>query len=155
MKDFIRNHKKQIKIGGIVFCAIFLLLIIWLFILPSFSTNKYGDRLKELSNHKVTDSDLNKVKTKTEENGSVSSVKTHIEGRIINFVVKVDNNLSADDAKKVADSMIGELNDDAKKYYDVQILIDTDQENGSYPIVGYKSKKSDTLSYGNVGGNGE
>ncbi len=51
MKKFIKTHKKPVIIGVSVFVLVLILLVVWLFVLPSFNGNKYGDRLKEEVEH--------------------------------------------------------------------------------------------------------
>ena len=152
MKEFIKNHKKEVKIGLIVFIVILILLILWLFIFPSFSNNKYGDRLKDKNKHKITNEVISKIKDKAKENESVIKVDYHDEGRILNFIVTVDSNLGLDQAKEVANNMLKEIDGDDQKYYDIQFLIDSSEKSDNYPIIGYKNKGSDNINFGNAGG---
>ena len=61
---------------------------------------------------------------------------------------KVDSNLLSD-VDIGDDAGVYKISDDNKSYYDIQILIDTEEENNSYPIVGYKNKSKDDFVYGN------
>ena len=56
MRNFVKTHKKQCLIGGIVFLVLFLIIVVWLFIVPLFKNNKYGDRLDGIEDHKISDS---------------------------------------------------------------------------------------------------
>ena len=149
MKKFFNEHKKQCIIGGIIFLAIFFIIIIWLFIVPVFSNNKYGDRLDGIEDHKISSSTIDEIENTLKENKQVSEVTYHNEGRILNFIITVSNDTKPEDAKALDDVILDKISDDDKGYYDIQILINTEEENESYPIAGYKNKSSDDFVYGN------
>ena len=149
MKNFIKNHKKQCLIGGISILILFIIIIIWLFIIPIFSNNKYGDRLEEIEEHKISSSVINDIKSTIKENKMVSDVEYHNEGRILNFIITVSAEMNKEDAKKLSDILLEKISDKNKEYYDIQILIDTEEENENYPIAGYKSKSKKDFVYGN------
>ena len=155
MKKFIKEHKKQCIISGIIFLVLFFAIIIWLFIVPVFSNNKYGDRLKDIENHEISSSSIDKIENTLKENQQVKDVTYHNEGRILNFIITVSNEMTSDDAKKLCDTISENLSDDDKSYYDIQVLIDTEEENENYPIAGYKHKTEDKFEYGRDGGNSE
>ena len=85
MKDFFKTHKKQCMIGGIAFLVIFFLIIIWLFIIPVFSNNKYGDRLDGIDKHKISSDTVNDIESSLKGNDKVKDVTYNNEGRILNF----------------------------------------------------------------------
>ena len=155
MKDFFKTHKKQCMIGGIAFLVIFFLIIIWLFIIPVFSNNKYGDRLDGIDKHKISSDTVNDIESSLKGNDKVKDVTYNNEGRILNFIITVSNDMSADDAKKLGDTILDKISDDDKEYYDIQILIDTEEDIDNYPIAGYKHKTEDNFTYGNEVGSSE
>lgn len=150
--SFIKKYRKQIKIGVIVLLLLLLISMIWLFIVPSFKSNKYGDRLKEISKHKISQDTISKIKDKAKGNESVMKIDYHKEGRVLNFTLKVDSNYGLDQLKGFVDSIISEIGEDDRKYYDMQFFITCDNESNTYPLIGYKNKNSDGVNYGNVGG---
>lgn len=149
MKNFFKTHKKQCMIGGIAFLVIFFLILIWLFIVPVFSNNKYGDRLDGIEDHKISSDTVKDIENSLKENDKVTDVTYNNEGRILDFIITVSNDMSTEDAKKLGDTILDKISDDDKKYYDIQILIDTEEENENYPIAGYKHKSEDNFTYGN------
>lgn len=155
MKNFIKTHKKQCLIGGLIFIALLLIIIIWLFIVPLFSNNKYGDRLDGIEDHKISTSTVNDIESSLKENKMVSDVEYHNEGRILNFIITVSGEMSVDDAKALGNVVLDKISDKNKEYYDIQVLIDTEEENDNYPIVGYKHKTEDNFVYGNDGESSE
>ncbi len=155
MKKFINEHKKQCLIGGIIFLVIFLIIIIWLFIVPLFSNNKYGDRLNGIEDHKISSSTIDDIEDTLKSNNQVSNVDYHNEGRILNFIITVNNEMKPEDAKKLGNTILEKLKDDDKSYYDIQVLIDTKEDNANYPIAGYKHKTEENFIYGKDGGSSE
>lgn len=155
MKNFFKTHKKQCMIGGIAFLVIFFLILIWLFIVPVFSNNKYGDRLDGIKEHKISSDTVKDIENSLKDNDKVTDVTYNNEGRILDFIITVSNDMSTEDAKKLGDTILDKISDDDKKYYDIQILIDTEEENDNYPIAGYKHKSEDNFTYGNEVGSSE
>ena len=155
MKNFFKTHKKQCMIGGIAFLVIFFLILIWLFIVPVFSNNKYGDRLDGIEDHKISSDTVKDIENSLKENDKVTDVTYNNEGRILDFIITVSNDMSTEDAKKLGDTILDKISDDDKKYYDIQILIGTEEENDNYPIAGYKHKSEDNFTYGNEVGSSE
>ena len=155
MKNFFKTHRKQCMIGGIAFLVIFFLILIWLFIVPVFSNNKYGDRLDGIKDHKISTDTVKDIENSLKENDKVTDVTYNNEGRILDFIITVSNDMSTEDAKKLGDTILDKISDDDKKYYDIQILIDTEEENDNYPIAGYKHKSEDNFTYGNEVGSSE
>lgn len=148
----MKKYRKQIKIGLIVIFIILIILMVWLFIVPSFKSNKYGDRLKDISKHTISKDTISKIKDKASSNDSVSKIDYHREGRILNFTVTVDSNFGLEQAKEFINGMISEIGEEDQKYYDIQVFVSSDDKSDNYPIIGYKSKNSDKIVYGNVGG---
>ena len=148
----MKKYRKYIKLGIIVLLLVLIAGMVWLFILPSFSSNKYGDRLKEISKHKISDDTISKNKNKAKENDSVMKIDYHKEGRILNFTIKIDSNYGLDQLKGFVDSIVSEIGEDDRNYYDMQFFITCDGESTVYPLIGYKSKNSGSVNYGNVGG---
>ena len=148
----MKKYRKQIKIGIIVLFIILIISMIWLFIVPTFKTDKYGDRLKEINKHKISKEVIDKIKDKASSNDSVLKIDYHKEGRILNFTVTVDSNFGVEQSKEFVNGMIGEIIEDDQKYYDIQVFVYSNDKSDNYPIIGYKNKNSDKIVYGNVGG---
>lgn len=155
MKNFFQKNKKQCIIGGIAFLIIFFLIMIWLFIVPAFSNNKYGDRLDDINDHKISSNTVNDIKSSLKQNDKVNKVTYNNEGRILDFIITVSNDMKIEDAKKLGDTILDKISDDDQKYYDIQILITTEEENDNYPIAGYKHKTEENFTYGKEGESSE
>lgn len=149
MKNFFNSHKKQCIIGGIVFLVLFFGIIIWLFVVPVFSNNKFGDRLEDVEDHKISTSTINDIESTLKENQMVSDFEySNAGGRTLSFMITVANDMNKEDAKKLGDVILDKISDKDKEYYDIQILIDTEEENENYPIAGYKHKTEKAFDFG-------
>ncbi len=150
MKKFIKTHKNlSIAIG--IFLVIFLIFFIVIFIAPLFKTNKYGDRLDNIDKYKVKSSIIKDVKDAVMENTGVSKVTYNKEGKILNFIITIDEDVNMEDAKKYANSITDNLSNKIKKYYDIEVFIDTKKDSDVYPIIGYHSKGDTDFTWSNVG----
>lgn len=149
MKKFIKNHKKQCIIGGIIFLVIFFAIIIWLFIIPIFSNNKYGDRLDGIEDHEISSETIDTIEEALLDNEQILDFSYNNEGRCLRFIITVDSEMSTDDAKALGDVILENIDEDDQSYYDIEFYVDTEEDNDNYPIAGYKHKTSDTFVFGN------
>ena len=79
---------------------------------------------------------LNLVMDSIEKDGSVV-----LDFQGINFVITVKSDVDVITSKGYADKILVDLSDDIKSFYDIQVMIvNEDEENQNYPIIGYKHK---------------
>ena len=146
MKKYLKENLKLI-----VVLLVFIVLVFGFFIAYNaiFVNNqsKYGDRLDGIENVKITD----KIKKEIVDNvGSLQitkSVSVNVSGKTINVVVKVNDDIDVGKAKEVDGKVIEKLSDEAKKFYDIQILISKDTDDAKFPIVGYRHHTKDYVSW--------
>ena len=62
-----KNNKKKILIIGGVVLGILLIAFIILFVFPAFNNNKYGDRLDDIEEHKISSSDIDDITSETRD----------------------------------------------------------------------------------------
>lgn len=142
---FIKNNK--ILIALILIAVImFSTILIIIFSNLSSGNDEYGNRLDEIEKYPITDEVINNIKNEISSLEKVESINYNIEGRLINFVIKVEDDLIVSEAKNYSEKILENFSDDIKSYYDIQILIDSNiDESENYPIIGYKHKTSDSL----------
>lgn len=147
---FIRKHK-------FTTCTIIILLIIIVlgialirFLVPNYGGDLYGNRLNGISSHKIDDKKVNELKDVVGKLEGVVSVDYLLEGKLINITIKVKDEVERDIAKGYADQSITYFSDDEKKYYDIQVLLSSEnKQSEKYPIIGYKHKTSESLVWSN------
>ncbi len=142
---FIKNNK--ILIALILIAVImFSTILIIIFSNLSSGNDEYGNRLDEIEKYPITDEVINNIKNEISSLEKVKSINYNLEGRLINFVIKVEDDLIVSEAKNYSEKILENFSDDIKSYYDIQILIDSNiDESENYPIIGYKHKTSDSL----------
>ena len=142
---FIKNNK--ILIALILIAVImFSTILIIIFSNLSSGNDEYGNRLDEIEKYPITDEVINNIKNEISSLEKVESINYNLEGRLINFVIKVEDDLIVSEAKNYSEKILENFSDDIKSYYNIQILIDSNiDESENYPIIGYKHKTSDSL----------
>ena len=144
--NFIKRNKILV---GLILIAIIIMASILIIIFSNLSlggNNKYGNRLDNIEEHPITSEMITDIKTEISSFEKVEDISYHLEGKLMNFIITVEDSLIEDDAKNYGNRIIEILSNEIKTYYDVQVLIDsTDEESTTYPIIVYKHKTSDML----------
>lgn len=147
MKRYIKEHK-------IVVVAVILLIIIIIasfFIKNALFSNSenavYGDRLKGIDEVKITTSQKKDLISNLENESSVKSAKYSLQGKIINIIITINDDVGVDTAKTIANKTLESFDDDQKKYYDFQVFIKKENDASNFPIIGYKQNNKDSFSF--------
>lgn len=141
--EFIKKNKILVSllVIAIVFFAAIMIII---FSNLSIGNNEYGNRLDNIEKYPISDETINEIKTDISSYEKVTSVSYNLEGKLANFILTVDDSLEEETAKNYANKILENLSDDVKSYYDIQVLVDSDNEESEvYPIIGYKHKTTD------------
>lgn len=142
--NFIKKH----KVGLIVIFIILVLLVLMFFgIKNAFFSNatksKYGNRLEGIENYPIEESNINDIKKMLTDMEIVNSVTYDLEGRIINFIIEVNDDVDLITSRALADKIAEKFSDEIKSYYDIQIFLTcVNEESELYPTIGYKHKTS-------------
>lgn len=148
MKDILRFIKKHSRIIVGLLIVIFLVIIGVMaknFFFPSDSDVYYGTRLEGIEKVKIS----NKKKEELKEHFKDSSKKITIRlaGRIIYFDITVNDDVSVDSSRDMANKTLEKLSDEEKAYYDIQFIINNDKEKEHFPIIGYKHHTKQGISW--------
>lgn len=118
------------------------------FLVPDEGKAVYGERLNGLEENKISNSVFDNIKSKLKENERVLEVTNKIHGKIINLLITVSDDMSVNDAKKLAASTISFFENDELSFYALQVyLIKDDKKLNNFPIIGYKGPKSKELLF--------
>lgn len=137
-------------------CTIILVTLFILFLclgikikdilMPDDKKELYGNRLNEIESHKIVKSLYDKIKAELEKNENVELITYREQGKVINFVVTVNEKMSIVDAKKVGDSIVSYFGEDDMDYYTFQIYIKKNDETlNNFPIIGAKNPLTDNI----------
>ncbi len=149
IKRFIKNHKKQVRIGVIVLIALIILLVLYKSLFYSNSEKAtYGVRLRDIEQNEISNDEKEKIKSKSSEIEGVKEVKLEIKGRLIKFFVTFEEGVSTDDMKNKFNEMLSFLSEKIKGYYDVTFYSEQKQDGVTkYPVTGYKHKSKTEISF--------
>lgn len=149
--DFIKEHKFMVITG-----SIFLLLIIASIVLAyqlffSYDNNKYGNRLDNIENLKISDHTITKLKSELKELEQVEDIDVHGNGKIMNITFHVTNDLEKNSAKEYGEKVLSYFSEEERKNYDIQIFVVTKEinEEKGYSIIGYAKAGRETLTWSN------
>lgn len=149
IKKFIKNNKRQVKIGVIILIVIVLLFILYKSIFYSNSEKAtYGVRLRDIKENKLEKEEIAKIKEKSSDISGVEKVDIKIKGRLIKFFVTFEDGMSNDDIKNKFNDMLSFISEKVTGYYDITFyaekLVDGKPK---YPVTGYKHKNRSEISF--------
>lgn len=147
MKRYIKEHK-------IVVLAVLLMLIIivlaFLVKMTFFSNSGnavYGNRLDGIEKVKVDSNQKKDIIENLKNDSAVSKATYQLQGKIINIVITVNDDVGLDTAKSLTSKVVEKLDDDQKKFYDIQVFIKKNNDAKDFPIIGYKHHNKDDFSW--------
>lgn len=142
LKGFIvRNKLLSVLLAIFILMFILGLVIIKVFIFPSYGVSKYGNRLQGIDNVKVTDSRFDEVKNSFNSKDGFTISGYRLSGKIIDIYVVADGNISVSDVKSECMKFVSSFSEDELNFYDFQVFVTGFDD----PMIGYKNKNSEGL----------
>ena len=142
--NFVKRHKIKL-ILLVVFLSVFVVALIALINLlyPDSRKNVYGNRLDGIENVSIKGKVLTEIKDKISASDFVLEIDDLLTGRLVKFTIYVKAGTNKEEAKKVVTNITETLNEDIQKFYDIQVMINEENEESTvYPIFAYKHKAS-------------
>lgn len=145
---FIKKNKYTI----IVVIAFIILVFVGAKAMELFFPNTgkaiYGNRLDGIQEVKIKNSKMEQILGEMKEDAMISEITQETKGRLVNFIITVNDDVSKENAKTLADRVIESFDDDQKTYYDFQVLIKKEnKELIDFPIIGYRHHDNTTFSW--------
>ena len=142
---FIKKHSSTI-----VGITVFVLVIIAILLVKNtfmFDESEaiYGSRLDGIKKVKISSNQKSNAESKITE--GTDKVKVRVSGKVVNTTITTSEGVAVADAKKMADSILEEFTDEQKKLYDFQFLIKNEKNTEQYPIIGYKQRTRDKITW--------
>lgn len=142
---FIKKHSSTI-----VGITVFVLVIIAILLIKNtfmFDESEaiYGSRLDGIKQVKISSNQKSNAESKITE--GASKVKVRVSGKVVNTTITTTEGVAVADAKKMADSILEEFTDEQKKFFDFQFLIKNEKNTEQYPIIGYKQRTRDKITW--------
>jgi hypothetical protein len=148
MKKFLKRNRYTIILIFIFILFVILGLKVKDILVPDEGKAAYGDRLKNISKHPISEATYTKIDESLEKNSSVVKVTHRLQGKTINYFITVTEKTSIKDAKALGETVIKGFDDDALGYYSIQIsVLKEDEDLNNFPIMGMKHPNSKEISW--------
>ena len=142
---FIKKHINAIVGLGVILLVIIGLLILKDIFYPTENKAIYGTRTEGVKKNPIKDEHKNAIIAAF--NGKTNSTTIRIAGRIIYIDIKLNGEITRDEAKNISGASLGQLPDNIKNYYDIQFIIENDTNTAEFPIIGYKHHTKPEISW--------
>lgn len=141
---FIKKHKVLLIVTAV--CLI-LLVLMFFGIKNAFFANvgnsKYGNRLDGIENYPIDSKTIDEIKKMLLDTEFVNDVKYTLEGRRMDFIIEVNDDVDLITSRSLADKIAEKLSDEIKSFYDIEVyLTSKNEESELYPTIGHKHKTS-------------
>ena len=145
-----RNKKLERTIVIIVaICFFVLVFVFYKLVLSQTNDTKaiYGSRLEGIENVKINNEKKSEIASNIEALSKTKKVDVTTQGKIINVMIVLNDDVSRDDAKTLADKVLEKLSDSEKEFYDIQVFMKKDNDDAQFPIIGYHHPKRTGFSW--------
>ena len=142
---FISKH-----ISTIVGLMVFILVFVGFFMVKDvFNTDEstaiYGNRIEGKSKLEISNDTMNAVKEKAKDKSK--STKVRVAGKIVEISIDINDGVSRDDAKALANTTLECFSKEEKDFYDIQFFITCTSNPQQFPIIGYKHRAMDGIAW--------
>lgn len=134
---FIKKHKLLLLFVILLIVATVFAIKVFLIFTDTDETAIYGERLNG-ADYVELDVSKSNDKVKAKVGDLASGVTVRIQGRIVNIIINLKDEVTRDAAKDISNQLLGEFSDKEKAYYDFQIFLNKTNEDAQFPIIGYK-----------------
>lgn len=144
--NYLKKNKKTV-----IAVVIFLVLVVLLgqakkIFFPDEAKAIYGNRLEGIEKVPIK-GDIEKDLKNTLSTLPVTKVSYRLSGKTIELKLTVTVDVSIDDAKSYGAKTLESFTDEQKSFYDIQIYIEKEKEDASFPIIGYKHHNEKELAW--------
>ena len=148
MKQVFKLIKKHSRLIVSIIIVVFLVIIGIMakgFFFPDDVTAYYGSRLEGIEKVKINDKKKDELKEHFKD--SSKKINIRIAGRIIYVNVTVNDDISVDASREMSNKTLEKLSEEERAYYDVQFMINNENDKDHFPIIGYKHHSKQGISW--------
>lgn len=109
------------------------------------SESVYGDRLDNIEDYPLTDSDMEDIELVLEENDEITSSTIWLSGKIIYVSAEFTEEVSLEEAKKIAATSLDNYKEGYLDYYDLSFTVFSE----NFTLMGYKNSTNTSLVWNN------
>ena len=149
IRKYIRKNKDTIINVIIVLAIVVIMLGLYkVLFYSSKESSVYGVRLRDSEKYKISITDQKKMKTEVKKIEGVESVDIEIKGRLIKYYITVSSSSNLDNMRNICNQVYGLVDENKKTYYDLTFYLITENEGEEkYPLVGYKHKNKEVITF--------
>lgn len=146
LKKWINNNRKKAIIIGILLVSLILSIIFLIgvisYLMPNTKESVYGDRCDFTEEYKVDSERESKIKDFLKDYEGMNLENFEVKCNLINIIVKVDDKTSFSKVKSMGKKLLSVFNEDELKYYDIQLMVNSNKEDSDdYPRIGSHHKE--------------
>ncbi len=146
LKKWINNNRKKAIIIGILLVSLMLSIIFLIgvisYLMPNTKESVYGDRCDLTEEYKVDSERESKIKDFLKDYEGMNLENFEVKCNLINIIVKVDDKTSFSKVKSMGKKLLSVFNEDELKYYDIQLMVNSNKEDSDdYPRIGSHHKE--------------
>ncbi len=147
MKRYLKEH----KIVVVATILMLIIIVIAFFVKQAFFSNSgnavYGDRLDGIEAVEIDSKQKKEIISNLENDSSVKKATYKLQGKIINVIITVNDDVGLDTAKLLSSKVLEKLDEDQKKFYDIQVFVKKDTDAKDFPIIGYKQNNKESFAW--------
>lgn len=150
MKKILKWIKKNTGLFIILLLTLVLLgfiAVIFVKLLASNSSDKYGNRLEGIEEVKISNDTYNSVKDEVMETKKIEDVSVRLQGRIVYTTIVLKKDTSVKDAKKIASNTLNNYSDQELSFYDFSFFLKWKNDDGDKVITGNKHHDLDSITW--------
>lgn len=138
------NTVLWVLLGILIICFLVIVFLFYNYFYAGASSSKYGERLEEIDNYKLSETLEEDIKKIYSSNSEVNTVKVTNEGRIIYITIDFKESIKVSTAQDLAIKSLDKIGDNNLTYYDVQYILtySGSEENTNFPVFGSKNSNS-------------
>lgn len=145
---FINRHRYTCVLVLVFILIVILGVKVKQMLIPDEGKATYGERLKNIDKHPLSDSVFDEIDSELKTNSKVKKLSHRLQGKVLNYFVTVDDDMAIKDAKAIGDKIITLFDEDTLGYYSIQIyLLKEDESKNNFPIIGMKDPLSKSISW--------
>ncbi len=152
IKKFWQKNKILVVLVAILFACFIAICVVVATYFFGGSETVYGDRLKDIDKHPITEDLKNEYISSLEDLEEIESVTFSTKGRVIYIRIKFVDDYSLVEAESKAAASLSNFTENILSYYDLNFTITADKTENSdgFTLMGAKNTASDSIVWNNM-----
>ena len=149
IKRYVKKHKLEVTIAvGVIVALLFIIVLYKSLFYSTSEKSVYGIRIRDIKEHKIESKELKAWQSDVKDMDKVTDCNVEVKGKLIKLFVTFESDVSTDDIKTKLNDVVNGIDKKITSYYDITLYAKQSKDGDmKYPVIGYKHKTSDTVSY--------